>query len=170
MSAKTVRTNIASGAITGFTRDGVHRWRAIPYAKPPVGALRFKAPEPVNVRCLLSVLLWMVGSVDPRDFRDLRPFGRFADEPFRVFGAGGVEYAGTLVADCLGQTVVDVGGGMQAQPAVAMFIVIPTEVDLAVQSSFLDRAEPAGEVGPVLQRLELGLAERVVVGDVRSRM
>ena len=112
----------------------------------------------------------MVGSVDPRDFRDLRRFGRFADEPFRVFGVGGVEYAGTLVADGLGQAVVDVSGGMQAQPAVAMFIVIPTEEDLAVQSSFLDRAEPAGEVGPVLQRLELGLAERVVVGDVRSRM
>jgi para-nitrobenzyl esterase len=48
MSAKTVRTNIAYGAIEGFMRDGVHRWRAIPYAKPPVGALRFKAPEPIE--------------------------------------------------------------------------------------------------------------------------
>lgn len=65
----------------------------------------------------------MVGLVDPRDFRELRRFWGFADEPFRVFGVGGVEYAGTLVADCLGQAVVDVSGGMQAQPAVAMFIV-----------------------------------------------
>jgi len=52
----------------------------------------------------------MVGSVDPRDFRDLRRFGRFADESFGVFGVGSVEYAGTLVADCLGQAVVDVSG------------------------------------------------------------
>ena len=83
---------------------------------------------------------------------------------------GGVEYAGTLVADCLGQAVVDVDGGMQAQPAVAMFIVVPTEEGLAVPAGVLDRTEPAGEVGPVLQRLELGLAERVVVGDVWPRM
>src|SRR3954453_18523607 len=112
---------------------------------------------------------WLVGSIDPRGFGDRRRFGRFADEPFRVCGVGGVEYAGALVTDCLGEAVVDVGGGMQAQPGVAGFIVIPTEKILTVQSSFLDRAEPAGEVGPVFQRLKLGLAERVVVGDVRSR-
>ena len=41
---------------------------------------------------------------------------------------------------------------------------------LAVSSGVFDRAEPAGEIGPILQRLELGLAERVVVGDVWSRM
>src|SRR5690606_6800879 len=34
--------------IEGFTRDGVHRWRAIPYAKPPVGPLRLRAPEPAD--------------------------------------------------------------------------------------------------------------------------
>src|SRR5574337_565594 len=112
----------------------------------------------------------MVGSVDPRNVGDLRRFGWFADEPFWVFGVGGVEYAGTFVADRLGQAVVDVGGGMQAQPGVAVFIVIPTEEDLAVPSSFLDRAELAGEVGSVLQRFELGLAERVVVGDVFSEL
>jgi hypothetical protein len=109
-------------------------------------------------RYLLSVLLWLVGSIDPRGFGDRRRFGRFADEPFRVCGVGGGEYAGAFVADHLGQAVVDVGGGMQAQPTVAVFIVIPTEENLAVQSSLLDRAEPAGEVGPVLQRLKLGLA------------
>ena len=39
---------------------------------------------------------------------------------------------------------------------------------LAVRAGGLDRGEPAGEVGPVLQGLELGLGERVVVGDVRA--
>ena len=42
----TVRT--ASGAVEGFTRDGVHRWRSIPYARPPVGDLRYRAPQPVQ--------------------------------------------------------------------------------------------------------------------------
>jgi transposase InsO family protein len=46
---------------------------------------------------------------------------------------------------------------MQAQSGMAVFVVIPREEDLAVQSGGLDRVEPAGEVGPVLQRLELGL-------------
>jgi hypothetical protein len=65
----------------------------------------------------------MVGSVDPRDFGDLWWLGRFADEPFRVFGVGGVEYAGTLVAYCLGEAILDVGGGMQAQPGMAVFLL-----------------------------------------------
>jgi para-nitrobenzyl esterase len=48
MHEHTVRATIASGTIEGFTRDGVNRWRAIPYAKPPVGRLRLRAPQPVE--------------------------------------------------------------------------------------------------------------------------
>jgi len=48
MHERTVRVTIDSGTIEGFTRDGVHRWRAIPYARPPVGPLRFRAPQPVQ--------------------------------------------------------------------------------------------------------------------------
>ncbi|MCX2714719.1 carboxylesterase/lipase family protein [Mycolicibacterium sp. J2] len=48
MHEHTVRAKISTGTIEGFTRDGVHRWRAIPYAKAPVGALRYRAPQPAE--------------------------------------------------------------------------------------------------------------------------
>ncbi len=43
-----VRATIESGTVEGFTRDGVNRWRSIPYARPPVGPLRLRAPQPVE--------------------------------------------------------------------------------------------------------------------------
>jgi len=46
MHERTVRARTVAGIVEGFTRDGVNRWRSIPYARPPVGALRFRAPQP----------------------------------------------------------------------------------------------------------------------------
>ena len=46
MHDRIVRATIASGIVEGFTRDGVHRWRSIPYARPPIGPLRYRAPLP----------------------------------------------------------------------------------------------------------------------------
>jgi para-nitrobenzyl esterase len=43
-----VRATIGTGIVEGFTRDGVNRWRSIPYAKPPVGPLRYRAPRPAE--------------------------------------------------------------------------------------------------------------------------
>lgn len=48
MHEQTVRVKTASGTVEGFTRDGVNRWRSIPYASPPVGPLRYRAPQPVT--------------------------------------------------------------------------------------------------------------------------
>jgi hypothetical protein len=70
----------------------------------------------------------------------------------------GVEHAGPLLAGDFGGAVVDVGGGMKRQPGVPMLIVVPAEEGLAVPTGGLDRVEPVGEVGPVLQCLELRLA------------
>src|SRR5438552_9192367 len=58
---------------------------------------------------------------------------------------------------------VDIGGREQADAAVVMFRVVPGEEDVAMGARVLDRAEPLGKRRPVLQRLELGLRERVVV-------
>ena len=41
---------ITSGDVRGTTRDGVHVFRSIPYAAPPVGTLRFRPPRPVDRR------------------------------------------------------------------------------------------------------------------------
>ena len=46
MHERTIRAQTAAGTVEGFTRDGVNRWRSIPYARPPVGRLRFRAPRP----------------------------------------------------------------------------------------------------------------------------
>jgi para-nitrobenzyl esterase len=46
MHEHTVRATVSSGVVEGFTRNGVNRWRSIPYARPPVGPLRLRAPQP----------------------------------------------------------------------------------------------------------------------------
>jgi para-nitrobenzyl esterase len=48
MHERTVRVHTTAGTVEGFTRDGVNRWRSIPYAQAPVGRLRFRAPRPVQ--------------------------------------------------------------------------------------------------------------------------
>ncbi len=48
MHERTVRAHTTAGTVEGFSRDGVNRWRSIPYAQAPVGPLRFRAPLPAK--------------------------------------------------------------------------------------------------------------------------
>jgi hypothetical protein len=61
-----------------------------------------------------------------------------ADEPFRLRLLCVGEHGGARVTDSLGGAVVDVSGSVQAQPAVAMFVVIPGEEGLAVPAGGLE--------------------------------
>ena len=49
-NAFAVQTSIANGMIEGNydTKTGIQTYFGIPFAKPPVGDLRWKAPQPVT--------------------------------------------------------------------------------------------------------------------------
>ena len=57
-SVETVGEN-PSGTLAGSAEQGIHIWRGIPYAAPPVGPLRWRAPQPAA--------RWQ-GYVQPRPF------------------------------------------------------------------------------------------------------
>jgi len=46
MAEPGVRVGTTSGTVEGLAGGGVRRWRSIPYARPPVGPLRLRAPRP----------------------------------------------------------------------------------------------------------------------------
>ena len=96
--------------------------------------------------------------------------GQAAGESFRVRRVGRGEHGRPLGDTLLGQTVMHVGRCQQAEADMMVFGVVPREEDVAIGPGILDRGEPLGEGRAVLERLELRLRERVVVGDVRAGM
>jgi para-nitrobenzyl esterase len=45
---ETVKVTVDSGVLVGETSDGVHVFRGVPFAKPPIGDLRWKAPAKLD--------------------------------------------------------------------------------------------------------------------------
>lgn len=73
-----MRVEVTGGAVEGVVRRGVRMWRGIPYAAPPVGALRLRCPQPVvpwaGIRPAIAF-----GPVAPQDRN-----GQFAGPPTSV--------------------------------------------------------------------------------------
>jgi para-nitrobenzyl esterase len=77
--------SLASGRVVGFTNDdGAHVWRGIPFAAPPVGPLRWRAPLPPEP--------WS-------GVRDATRFGAACPQFAISFGGGAEEIRGS--EDCL---------------------------------------------------------------------
>ncbi len=77
---------IETGLITGVTLDGVDVFKGIPYATPPVGALRWRAPQPA--------VAWS-------GIRAADRFGDICVQPSRPSGAGNTETPENMSEDCL---------------------------------------------------------------------
>ncbi|MCU1482943.1 MAG: carboxylesterase/lipase family protein [Subtercola sp.] len=86
----TLDITIAQGALRGVRERGVETWRGIPYAAPPVGALRFRAPQPP--------LPW-------RGVRDARQFGAVSPQSREGNFIGAAKNA-PMSEDCLRLNVV----------------------------------------------------------------
>ena len=86
-------------------------------------------------RILLSFGLRGIGRVDPGVRGDFRWLGRLADESLGVCLESGGQDGSALFADGRGVSVVNVGGGVQAEAAVPVVVVVPGEELLAVGSA-----------------------------------
>ena len=47
---KDVIVTTTAGKIKGYQEDGIHYFKVIPYAAPPIGDLRWLPPRPVEPR------------------------------------------------------------------------------------------------------------------------
>jgi para-nitrobenzyl esterase len=95
-----------SGRVEGITRDAVTVFKGIPFAARPIGALRWRAPQPAES--------WS-------DVRKADSFGKACIQP--VFDSmEGAEPVGAQSEDCLYLNVWTAGGGAHASRPVMVWI------------------------------------------------
>ncbi|EQB14931.1 carboxylesterase/lipase family protein [Sphingobium lactosutens] len=93
-----------SGIVRGVVDDCVRTWRGIPYAAPPVGALRFRAPQP---------------SQSWEAIRDASAFGPIPVQKRGFEAIGGAGASTPISEDCLTVNVsAPLGGGQSPKPVV----------------------------------------------------
>ena len=91
--------------------------------------------------------------VDPCGGRQRWWLRRLANEPLRGARVGGIKDALALGVERLRLAVVDGGGGHEADPGVAVGVVVPVEELPAERPGLVDVLEAVGELRPVFQRL-----------------
>jgi para-nitrobenzyl esterase len=77
-TARDLRLPVTGGDVEGVVRRELRMWRGIPYAAPPIGELRFRAPAPV--------IPWS-GVLDASEFGPVAPQdrkGQFAGPPTHI--------------------------------------------------------------------------------------
>jgi hypothetical protein len=91
--------------------------------------------------------------VDPCGGRQRWWLRRLANEPLRGARVGGIKDALALGVERLRLAVVDDGGGHEADPGVAVGVVVPVEELPAERPGLVDVLEAVGDLRPVFQRL-----------------
>ena len=85
-AAEPVKVKIDSGALVGSSDDGVNVFKGVPFAKPPVGDLRWRAPQKIS---------WS-------GERDATKFALPCPQPINADGkANGGGVSGATSEDCL---------------------------------------------------------------------
>src|ERR1035441_915951 len=93
-----------------------------------------------------------------------------AGEAPRVRGAGGVQDGLAFVLDRGRGADMHRVRSMQPYPGMPVLVIIISEERPAERAGVLERPERPGESRAVLQRLELRLAVRVIITDLRPGM
>ena len=135
-----------------------------------------KPPISLTLGELAAVDTWMYvreGKEPPTFDEILASYEKFIPEADRPKAATDVEApaAGGVLAtgeEVAGPAEVDIGGREHGDAPVPMVMVVPREERTAVGRGDSLALEAPGEAGVVLQGLELGLGERVVVRDARA--
>ena len=92
------------------------------------------------------------------------------DKAFGMRGVGGGEDVGACGVARVSQLVMHVEGGVQPEPAVEMFGVVPPKEVHAVRAGVFERPKARGEIRAILEGLELRFRIRIVVRDGGARM